>query len=238
MSSQGNLELTQKIVPNDPVHAEKRFGESVDISNKFAIVGAPHDNPRSLSDSGSIYFLKYKILSEMTPTPTPTPSPTPTYTPSFTITPTPTEDIYCNSEPCNIKLAPNVNYENFANVSYSIFGSIYDANKTRTLALGDEQVDTKVSSVTLSTKTENDNISNWLFCFFDNRIIFKDDKPAICLALDCETKFNGDLNIGFAMLKNETYYYFGISGEKSDKLKLESQQVNPEMFLKIYGDEI
>ena len=70
VQSQGNLELTQKLVPNDPVHAEKRFGESVDISNNFAIVGAPHDNPRSLSDSGSIYFLKYKILSEMTPTPT------------------------------------------------------------------------------------------------------------------------------------------------------------------------
>ena len=72
-------------------------------------------------------------------------------------------------EPCNIKLAPNVNYENFGNVSYSVLGSIYDVNRHGHLHWANEQVDTKVSSVTLSTKAENDNISNWLFCFLITR---------------------------------------------------------------------
>jgi alpha-tubulin suppressor-like RCC1 family protein/ASC-1-like (ASCH) protein len=235
VGAQGVPKIINKIVPSDPVQAETRFGHSVGISNRFAIVGAPGDDENKAQDSGSVYFLKYRLFSEMTPTPTPTATPTPTFTPSVTITPTPTEGIYCNSSPCDVELVPEMNYDNFGNVSYSILGDIYDAEKTRVVTQGTSQIETRVSDVNLSTSIEGDYVSNWLFCLFDEKLSFDDAKTSICVTLECKTKFNGEMNIGIGLLKDESYYYFGISSEQTDEIVFETQQVDPNMFVKIQG---
>jgi hypothetical protein len=43
------------------------------------------------------------------------------------------------------------------------------------------------------------------------------------------------MNIGIGLLKDESYYYFGISSEQTDEIVFETQQVDPNMFVKIQG---